>query len=287
VASPPTVSCLTFPSDVPWYQPITDRAVDPKSTDYIASIQSASAFDPKRLHAGFGSSTDGDHFGTTYNVVSGTPPATVPLQFDTAEHAQASSPGPYNLPADAAGLDGYVISVDNATCRSSEAYGSPDTRPWEHAEQGAIFDLNSFAARPDGALSAIQSGLPMFPMLVRYDEVRSSSDIKHALLINAPVESSRHVAPATRGVEGGSDDANLPPLGARFRLKASYQCSQLATSEVRKLCKAMQTYGMFLGGASGSLFDLQGVADERWDNDAIHEDMKLLTPADFEVVAPG
>ena len=287
VASPPTVSCLKFPSDAPWYQPVADRAVDPKSADYIASIQGASAFDPKVLHAGFGSSTDGDTFGTTYNVVDGTPATTVPVQFDSSERAAASSPGPYDIPADAAGLDGYAISVDNATCRSSELYGSPDTRPWEHATQGAIFDLNGFAPAADGAMSGIQSGLPMFPMLVRYEEVHSSSEIKHALLVNAPVASSRHIAPATRGVEDGSDDADLPPLGSRLRLKASYACGQLSTSEMRKLCVAMQTYGMFLGGSSGALFDLQGAADERWDNDAIHDDMKLLTPTDFEFVAPS
>jgi serine/threonine protein kinase len=284
VASPLTVSCLTFPSDAPWYQPITDRAVDPQSDTYISSIEDVSAFDPKVMHAGFGSTTDGDTFGTTYSVVDGVPPTTMPVQFDPADRAQESDPGPYDLPADAAGLDGYVISVDNAACRTSELYGSPDTRPWEHAEQGGIFDLNAFTARPDGQRSAIQSGLPMFPMLVRYEEVRSSTDINHALLVNAPVESSRFVAPATRGVEDGSDDADLPPLGTRFRLKASYSCAQLATSEVQKLCKAMQTYGVFLGGSSSSLFELQGVADERWDNDAIHDDMKLLAPTDFEAV---
>jgi hypothetical protein len=284
VASPLSVSCLTYPSDAPWYQSVADRPVDPKSADYIASIEDASGFDPKVLHAGFGASTDGETFGTTYNVTDGTPQTTVPVQFDSADRAQLSSPGPYDIPADAAGLDGYVIAVDDATCRSAEVYGSPDTRPWEHAEQGAVFDLNAFTTPPDGALSAIQSGLPMFPMLVRYDEVRSG-DIKHALLVNAPVGSSRHVAPATRGVEDGSDDADLPPLGSRFRLKASYPCAQLSTAEVRKLCKAMQTYGMFLGGSSSSLFELQGVADERWDNDAIHEDMKQFAPTDFEVVS--
>ncbi len=285
VASPPPVSCLKFPSSVPWYQSVADRPVDPKSADYIASIQAAPNFDPKVLHAGFGASSGTDHFGTTYNVVSQAPTATVPMQFDSAQDAELSSPGPYNLPANAVGLDSYVISVDNSTCRSSEAYGMPETRPWEHASQGAIFDLNSFQARPEGALSAIQSGLPLFPMLVRYDEVHSSSELKHALLFNAPVGSSGHVAPATRGVQGGSDDANLPPLGSRFRLRADYPCVQLSTTDVQKMCRAMQTYGLYLGGSSDSLFEIQGAADERWDDDAIHEDMKQLTPGDFEVVA--
>jgi hypothetical protein len=284
VASPTPVSCLQYSHSIPWYQPVNGRPVHPNSFAYVASIQAAPDFDPKVLHAGFGASDGDEHYGTTYNVVNGTPAETVPLQFDSSEDAQASDPGPYNIPADAVALDSYVIAVDNATCRSSEAYGSPETRPWEQAIQAGIFDLNTFQSRPGGAASAIQSGLPLFPMLVRYDEVNGSAEIRHALLFNAPVKSSRFVAPATRGVGGGTDDADLPPLGSRFRLRADYPCAQLSTSPGQKICRALQDYGMFLGGSSGSLFDLQGAADERWDNDALHDDMKQLTPGDFQVV---
>ena len=44
---------------------------------------------------------------------------------------------------------------------------------------------------------------------------------------------------------------------------------------------------MYLGGASGSLFALQGVNDERWDDESIHDDFELMTPDDFEVVDTG
>ena len=131
----------------------------------------------------------------------------------------------------------------------------------------------------------IQSGLPMFPMLVRYDEV-AQGQIGHALLFNAPVSSAHFMHPATRGV-GSDADENLPPLGSRFRLEAEYDCGQLVTSEGQTICETLKTYGMYLGGASSGLFDLQGVADARWDDESIHEDFELMTPEHFEVVDTG
>ena len=152
--------------------------------------------------------------------------------------------------------------------------------------RAAAFDLNAAPNRPDGAPTMIQSGLPLFPMLVRYVEV-AQGDINHALLFNAPVSSTRFMHPATRGIGGGDAGENVPPLGSRFRLEAGYDCGQLASSEGRTICEALKTYGMFLGGSSGSLFNLQGVNDERWDDESIHEDFKLMTPDDFEVVDTG
>ncbi len=277
------VSCLAFPEDVSWYQPIDGFPVDVNSSDYIASIENTPEFTSGTLHAGF----DAEGGGATYNVVTDTVDDTVPVVF-TDESAQAESdPGPYLIPADPNTQDGYVVVVDDTTCTSYELWGDDElSEPWTHAEQAGIFDLNAFEDRPDGQRSAIQSGLPMFPLLVRYDEVATGS-VDHALLFNSPTQSGNFMHPATRGVEDGdSEDMSLPPLGSRFRLQPDFACGELVTPEARTVCVALQTYGMYLGGSSGSLFDLQGAGDSRWGDDFL-DDIEQIVPSDFEVVDSG
>jgi serine/threonine protein kinase len=274
------VSCLAFPQEVPWYQTVDELATHPKSADYIASIRAAPRFDPKEFHADFG--TD---FGATYNVIDGAPPSTLVPNLDGANEADLD-PGPYPIPVDAVASDSYLIVVDNSTCTSHELLGEDEFSPWNSVERAASFDLNAAPDRPDGSPGMIQSGLPLFPMAVRYDEV-AQGEIDHALLFNAPVSSSRFMHPATRGVSDGSADASIPPLGSRFRLEAEFDCGQLVTSEGQTICETLKTYGMYLGGSSGALFALQGVADARWDDESIHEDFELMTPEHFEVVDTG
>ena len=75
-----------------------------------------------------------------------------------------------------------------ATCSPSTVTTASSTscsaRPREPAggrlSSGAVFDLTSNALRPEGWTSADAAGLPIFPGLVRYDEV-ASGHIDHAL----------------------------------------------------------------------------------------------------------
>jgi hypothetical protein len=286
VVSPPgptsaAVSCLTFSPEVPWNERVDGMPTHPKSDDYIASIKNSPDFESQVFHAGFGIED-----GAAYNVVDGTPATTLVPQFDPDVDPAEFDPGPYPIPADPVGRDSYLIVVDDSVCKSYELLGDDETTPWTNVTRAAVFDLNTAPNRPDGAPTMIQSGLPLFPMLVRFDEV-AQGDINHALLFNAPVESNHFMHPATRGISEGSADEDIPPLGSRFRLQASFDCSQLTSSQSRTICDALKSYGMYLGGSSGSLFDLQGVNDERWDDESIHDDFKLMTPDDFEVVDTG
>jgi hypothetical protein len=276
------VSCLTSPDSVPWYQAIDDAPTSEKSDDYIASINDA--FDMGTFHAGF----DADDGGAVYNVVSGPVPDPLPVVFDDEGDKVASDDtSQFPIPSDAVALNNYLIVVDDDTCTSYELYGLDETEPWTQATSAAVFELNANQERRDGQPSAIQSGLPMFPMLVRYDEVADGS-VDHALFFNAPTQSSQFMSPATMGIanEDASSDADLPPTGSRFRLKSDFACDDLTTEEARTICTTLQTYGMYLGGSSGSLFDLQGVNDPRW-NDDILDDIKAMTPDDFEVIDTG
>ena len=70
------------------------------------------------------------------------------------------------------------------------------------AGSGAVFDLNSNALRRAGWTSADAAGLPIFPGLVRYDEVFEQREINHALRFTYGSRGRtfprRHFASATR-----------------------------------------------------------------------------------------
>ena len=101
----------------------------------------------------------------------------MPVSF---EYASQSDPGPYPIPRNApieggpaSDGDRHVIVIDDAACKLYElfaAYPQGGGTSWE-AGSGAVFDLRSNALRPDYWTSADAAGLPIYPGLVRYDEV--------------------------------------------------------------------------------------------------------------------
>ncbi len=132
--------------------------------------------------------------------------------------------GPANAPVEGGGKKGMAIARARAAGRQLQAVRALQ-RPasgegWE-AACGAVFDLRTNALRPNGWTSADAAGLPIFPLLVRYPEVHAGQ-IDHALRVTvqrtpARLHPSRH---ALRLLS--SSDPNLPPMGLRLRLKASY-----------------------------------------------------------------
>jgi hypothetical protein len=169
-----------FPATNAWNTRIDTSPVDPHSSTLIASIGATD-----HLHADFGADWDGGPFGIPY-VVVGRSQNRVPVSF---EYADESDPGPYPIPATApieggAASDGdrHVLIVDRDNWKLYELY---DAHPkhggtrWT-AGSGAVFDLTTGKNRPAGWTSADAAGLPIFPGLVRYDEV-SAGAITHAL----------------------------------------------------------------------------------------------------------
>ncbi len=158
----------------------------PNSGAYVNAI-GASAI----VHADFGSGTwDGGPIGIPFvSVADGQP--------DVAIHYTAygseSDPGPFPVPADApveggSGSDGdrHVLVVDRDNCLLYELYRAfPQADGSWNADSGALYDLRSNALRPDGWTSADAAGLPIFPGLVRYDEV-AAGEITHAIRFTAP-----------------------------------------------------------------------------------------------------
>jgi hypothetical protein len=144
---------------------------------------------------------------------------------------------------------------------------------------GAIWNLNSDALRPSGWTSADAAGLPILPGLVRYDEVLSGS-ITHAIRMTAQVTDRSFLWPA-RHQAGSASNPNLPPMGARFRLKAGFDISSFS-AQAQVVLRAMQHYGLIVAD-NGSNWYFGGTADSGWPI-ALVDELKGIPASAFEAV---
>jgi hypothetical protein len=266
-----------FPPDNPWNTEVSQLPVDASSQDYVNTVLASGA--NKFLHADFGG--DGE-YGIPYITVPGTQPR-VPVDF--VDYGDESDPGPYPIPTGApieGGSDRHVLAVDRDNCKLYEMFGA--TRAGDHweASSGAVFDLRSNQLRPDGWTSADAAGLPIFPGLVRYDEV-ASGHIDHALRFTVSQTQRAYLHPATHWASS-STDPDRPPMGLRFRLKASFDVSGYS-GEARVVLDALKQYGMIVAD-NGSNWYITGAADARWDDDDLNQ-LKTVPGSAFEVVDTG
>jgi hypothetical protein len=107
--------------------------------------------------------------------------------------------------------------------------------------------------------------------------------ILHALRFTVSETQRAYIFPA-RHYASDSTDADLPPMGLRVRMKASYDCSEMS-SEAQVVCTAMKRFGMLLAD-NGSNWYVSGAPDPRWDDDALG-DLKSIPGDAFEVVDTG
>ena len=145
------------------------------------------------------------------------------------------------------------------------------------------FELNSNALRPAGWTSADAAGLPIFPGLVRYDEAVQLGAILHALRFTCPKTRRAYVDPA-RHYASSDTSSNLPPMGMRVRLKASFDTPGFSP-ETRVILRAMKHYGMLLAD-NGSGWFVSGAPDARW-NDSHLAELSRVPGSAFEVVKLG
>lgn len=270
--------CPVLPADNIWNARVDQLPVDPNSDAYIQTIGDSAHF-----HLDFGSGLwDGSPIGIPYNVVEATQPrVTVTFEYDGE-----SDPGPYPIPYNPlieggpnSSGDRHILILERGNCMLYELYSAYQTDAGWQAGSGAIYDLRSNALRPEGWTSADAAGLPILPGLVRYDEV-ASGKITHAIRFTAPETRRAFVWPA-RHFASNLTGPQYPPMGQRFRLKASFDISNYYP-QVQVILQAMKTYGMILAD-NGSAWYVSGVPDERWDNDILHN-IDTLTGSDFEAV---
>ena len=266
-----------FPEDNPWNLDISHVPADPNSATYIAAIGADAP-----LHPDFGTVWDGAPWGIPYVVVPGNQPR-LPVTFEWFDEADLCMyPIPPNPPIEKG--DRHLLMIDRDNWKLYElSYASKDQDGNWKAAAGADFDLKSNDLRPAGWTSSDAAGLPVFPGLVRYDEVVQQKEIRHALRFTAPKTRRAYIYPA-RHWASKLTDPNLPPMGLRVRLKASYDISGFPpTAQV--ILKALQKYGMFLADHGRSWY-LSGAPDPRW-KDADMETLKRVKGSDLEVIRIG
>ena len=157
--------------------------------------------------------------------------------------------------------------VDTDDCILYELYRAfPNGDGSWSADSGARYDLRSNVLRPDGWTSADAAGLPIYPGLVRYDEV-AAGVIDHAIRFTAPATQKAYVWPA-RHHASSITDPSFPPMGQRFRLKADVDISGYP-EHVRVILQAFKDYGLILAD-NGAPWYISGAPDERWDNQLLH-----------------
>jgi hypothetical protein len=275
--SPREYSCPLFPASNPLNQDISYAPVSPRSGAYIASIGLGG-----HLHPDFGTNPS---YGIPYTVVGPRQPK-VPIDFTA--YGEESNPGPYPIPAGApvegAGEAGdrHVLVLQRGTCKLYELYAAHRAGAGWDAESGAVFNLRSNALRPEGWTSADAAGLPIMPLLVRYDEVRTGR-IDHALRVTVARTQRGYIHPATH-FASGSSDPNLPPMGLRLRLKASWSLAGFHGESLIVL-RALKRYGLIVAD-NGSSWYITGAPDPRWNDDDL-EQIKRVPGSAFEAVQTG
>ncbi len=270
-----------FASDNLWNQDISASPVDPNSSAIINFIGSGAG-----MHADFGAGLyQNSIIGIPYSVVSGNQS---PVNVILGAYGSESDPGPMPIPASApieggpnpTGGDRHVLVLDNSNCFLYELFSAvPNGNGTWNADSTAVWDLLGDEQRPWTWTSADAAGLPIFPGLVRYDEV-AAGQIQHAIRFTVPQSRAAMVLPATHWASSLTS-TSAPPMGMRLRLKASYDISGFSAN-MQVILSAMKKYGLILAD-NGSAMYISGAPDNRWDNDDLHN-LGQVTASAFEVV---
>ncbi len=266
----PSTACTVFPADNVWNTDISTLPVHASSAQWLASMSAATT----KLHPDFG----GPPYGFPHNVVDNTH-ATVSVSFDYASESDA---GPYPVGADTlieSGSDRHALIINKGTCTLYELYALAGSGSSWHAGSGAIFNLGSDALRPLTWTSADAAGLPIFPGLVRWDEVQAGA-INHAIRFTA-VQSDKSFLWPARHQAGSASNPALPPMGARFRLKAGYDITPFS-AQGQVILRALQHYGLILAD-NGSNWFFSGTEDANWP-DSLLSELKTVPASQFEAI---
>lgn len=174
--------------------------------------------------------------------------------------------------------DRHAIVVDPVNRVSYEFFRMFATDDGWTAAQASIFDLTTNELRPDGWTSADAAGLPIFPAVVRHDEIQKG-EITHALRVTFPRTRRAYVAPATH-FASRLTDPDLPRMGERIRLRSDFDTSGFS-APVRTLLVALQRYGMLVAD-NGIAWAVSVTPDPRIPD--LHAELRRVRGADFEVV---
>jgi len=281
-----------YPPDNPWNAIVEDWPLHPDSARIIASI---GAEKPLRYNPDMG-----------FVLV---PPAQPRVEVKIADYPGESDPGPFPVP-DSIPIEGWPASferemkdrkltlddvqrdrlrrggdrhgivVDPVNRRLYEFYQLLRTDAGWQAAQASVFDLAANALRPDGWTSADAAGLPIFPAVVRYDELRRGA-VEHAMRVTVRRTRRAYVAPATH-FASRSENPEYPRMGERIRLRRDFDVSGFSP-EARAILVGLKRYGMLVAD-NGIEWAISVAPDPRIP--VLHEELRRVKGAAFEVVVP-
>jgi hypothetical protein len=266
---------VPFSSSSLWNTDISSAPVDPNSgtiiSNWVGSVN---------VHPDWGNDPT---YGIPYIVVDGNQSL---VNVNLGAYADESDPGPMPIPANApieggssSTGDRHVLVLNNANCFLYELYNAaPNSDGSWNADSTAVWDLLGNEQRPYTWTSADAAGLPIFPGLVRYDEVAAGT-IQHAFRFTLPRTRAAFTPPASHAAATTSD-SSAPPMGMRIRLKSTYDISGFST-QMQAILTAMKKYGLILAD-NGSALYVTGVSDSRWGSDL--DSLKTVPASAFEVV---
>ena len=266
---------VPFSSNSLWNTDISSAPIDPNSgtiiSDWVGSVN---------VHPDWGNDPT---YGIPYVVVDGSQSL---VNMNLGAYGDEGDPGPMPVPATApveggssSSGDRHVLVLDSGNCFLYELYNSSvnSDGSW-NADSTAVWDVLGDEQRPYTWTSADAAGLPIFPGLVRYDEV-AAGKIQHAFRFTLPRTSAAFTPPASHSAATTSD-STAPPMGMRLRLKSSYDISGFST-QMQVILAAMKTYGLILAD-NGSALYVTGVSDSRWGSDL--DSLKTVPASALEVV---
>ena len=276
---PSAPRCPVFPKSNPWNQRVDSLPVAGNSDEIVRSIGANGS-----VHADFGSGLwEGAPIGIPITVV-GKKQRKTRVSF---EYADESDRGPYPIPRTvkieggrSSSGDRHAIIVDRSSCRLYELYALyPKGRRLEGRVRRDLEPALEQAPARRAGRRRTPRGLPIFPGLARYDEVKRGV-IDHALRFTVQRTRRAYVYPA-RHYASDSNDASLPPMGLRLRLKGDFDVSGYPR-QARIVLVALKRYGMIVAD-NGSSWYITGAPDRRWSNDQLHT-LGRVKGSDFEVV---
>ena len=281
-----------FPPDNPWNQLVTDWPLHPNSKNIVAAVGKSK---PLRYNADM-----------SFILV---PPDQKRVNVKVVAYPGESDKGPYPLPpgvpiegwpasyrrdAKLKGLtltdvqrdtlkhggDRHAIVVDPVNRMLYEFYAMRKTPAGWQAAQASVFDLKTNSLRPNGWTSADAAGLPIFPAVVRYDELKRGV-VDHALRVTIRKTRRAFTAPATHFASRHTDK-NFPRMGERFRLRRDVDVSSFSPP-VRTILTALKRYGMLVAD-NGIEWAISVAPDDRIG--VLHEELRRVKGSDFQVVIP-
>jgi len=260
-----------YPKDYIWNVPVDTLPVDPMSDTYISSSRpSYFMFISTEFPINVVDSHQAKQYLTSF------------------EHPEFSDNVPYPIPdnpeIEDSGGDHHLLIYDKDANIEYELYQPvQDASGRWSAFAGAKFNLSDYKLRPDGWPSTDAAGFAVLPAVIRYEEV-DAGEINHAMIVYLYTSGDKHIWPAR--ANGNENDPSYPPMGQRFRLKASFDTSGYSP-HAKTILEAWKKYGFMLGDNSKDprAWLIPADTDPRWgDGQALYHEMMTVHGSDFEAV---